>query len=44
MVVAFLTGMDVKRRIALNLGIITAAVGLTYAIGRAANWLWGVPL
>jgi VIT1/CCC1 family predicted Fe2+/Mn2+ transporter len=44
MAVAFLTGMDVKRRIALNLAIIAAAVGLTYAIGTAANWLWGVPL
>jgi VIT1/CCC1 family predicted Fe2+/Mn2+ transporter len=44
MVVAFLTGMDVKRRIALNLAIIAAAVGLTYAIGTVANWLWGVAL
>ena len=43
MVVAFLTGMAVKRRIALSLAII-AAVGLTYAIGTVANWLWGVAL
>ncbi len=44
MVLAFLAGMDVKRRVALNLGILAAAVGVTYAIGTVANWLWGVPL
>jgi len=44
MLLAFLSGMDVKRRIALNLVILAAAVGLTYAIGTLANWLWGIPL
>jgi VIT1/CCC1 family predicted Fe2+/Mn2+ transporter len=44
MVLAFLAGMDVKRRIALNLVILAAAVGLTYAIGAVANWLWGISL
>src|SRR5262249_20288282 len=32
-VLAFLSGMDVKRRILVNLVIIAAAVGVTYAIG-----------
>ena len=39
---AFLSGMDVTKRIALNLVIITIAVGVTYAIGIAAKTLWGV--
>ncbi len=41
---AFLAGMDVKRRIAMNLVILAAAVGLTYVIGIVANWLWGISL
>ena len=39
---AFLSGMDVKKRIALNLIIIAIAVGVTYGIGIAAKQLWGV--
>ncbi|MGH7207049.1 MAG: VIT1/CCC1 transporter family protein [Nitrospiraceae bacterium] len=39
---AFLSGMNIRRRILLNLIIIAAAVGITYAIGLAANALWGV--
>lgn len=39
---AFLSGMDVTKRIALNLVIITIAVSVTYAIGIAARTLWGV--
>jgi VIT1/CCC1 family predicted Fe2+/Mn2+ transporter len=39
---AFLSGMDVGKRIALNLVIITIAVGVTYAIGIAARTLWGL--
>lgn len=39
---AFLSGMDIKRRILLNLIIITVAVGVTYAIGIVAKNLWGV--
>lgn len=39
---AFLSGMDVMKRIALNLVIITVAVGVTYGIGIAAKALWGV--
>ncbi len=39
---AFLSGMNIRRRILLNLIIIAAAVGITYAIGLAAKALWGV--
>ncbi|MBI5411219.1 MAG: VIT1/CCC1 transporter family protein [Nitrospirae bacterium] len=39
---AFLSGMDVKRRILMNLVIITVAVSVTYLIGMVANTLWGV--
>ena len=33
MILAFLSGMDVRRRIVMNVVIIAAAVGITYAIG-----------
>src|SRR5229473_8337870 len=36
-ILAFLSGMDVKRRILLNLGIIAAAVAISYAIGVIAK-------
>lgn len=39
---AFLSGMDVKRRIVTNLVIIGAAVGVTYLIGTATKLLWGI--
>ena len=39
---AFLSGMDVGKRIALNLVIITIAVGVTYLIGTLAKQLWGI--
>ena len=39
---AFLSGMDIRKRIALNLVIITIAVGVTYAIGLLAKQLWGI--
>jgi vacuolar iron transporter family protein len=39
---AFLTGMAVRRRIAMNLVIIAAAVGVTYAIGLATKAVWGI--
>ena len=42
MVLAFLSGMDIKKRILTNLVIITCAVAITYAIGLAAKALWGV--
>jgi vacuolar iron transporter family protein len=41
-ILSFLSGMNIKRRIALNLIIITVAVSVTYAIGLLAKNLWGV--
>jgi VIT1/CCC1 family predicted Fe2+/Mn2+ transporter len=41
-IVAFLSGMDVRRRIALNLGITGVAVLVTYAIGLLARATLGV--
>ncbi len=41
-ILAFLSGMNVRRRIVMNLVIITAAVTITYAIGTAAKTLWGI--
>ncbi|HJU04144.1 MAG TPA: VIT1/CCC1 transporter family protein [Nitrospiraceae bacterium] len=42
MVLAFLSGMDIKKRIATNLMILTGAVVLTYAIGLIAKQVWGI--
>ncbi len=42
MLLAFLSGMDIKRRILTNLVIIAAAVGITYAIGRMVKDLFGI--
>jgi len=42
MLLAFLSGMDVKRRIVMNVVIIAAAVGITYLIGKAVNAVWGI--
>lgn len=42
MLLAFLSGMNVKKRILTNLVIIACAVAITYAIGIAAKTLWGV--
>ncbi len=39
---AFLSGMDVTKRIALNLVIITIAVSVTYGIGLLAKQIWGI--
>ena len=40
--VAFLSGMDIKRRVITNLVIIAAAVGISFAIGLVAKLVWGV--
>jgi VIT1/CCC1 family predicted Fe2+/Mn2+ transporter len=42
LVLAFLSGMSVKRRMGMNLVIIAAAVGITYAIGILIRTLWGI--
>lgn len=39
---AFLSGMDIRRRIAINLVLLGAAVGVTYLIGTVAARIWGV--
>jgi VIT1/CCC1 family predicted Fe2+/Mn2+ transporter len=39
---AFLSGMDVRRRILLNLGVIAAAVAISYLLGLVAKALWGI--
>lgn len=41
-ILSFLSGMDVKRRIVLNLVIITVAVSVSYGIGLLAKALWGI--
>jgi VIT1/CCC1 family predicted Fe2+/Mn2+ transporter len=43
-ILSFLSGMDVTRRIVLNLAIITIAVSVTYGIGVFAKRLWGIAL
>lgn len=42
LVLAFLSGMAVRRRILTNLVIIAAAVGVTYGIGLLVKALWGI--
>jgi vacuolar iron transporter family protein len=42
LVLAFLSGMNIRRRIVTNLVIIAVAVGVSYAIGAAARWLFGI--
>jgi vacuolar iron transporter family protein len=41
---AFLSGMEMKRRVVANVVTIAAAVGITFVIGLLANRLWGVSL
>ena len=43
-ILSFLSGMDITRRIMLNLLIITFAVSVTYSIGVLAKHLWGITL
>ena len=43
-VLSFLSGMDMFRRIVLNLAIIAIAVTVTYGIGVFAKSLWGIAL
>jgi vacuolar iron transporter family protein len=41
-ILAFLSGMNVKRRILLNLAILAAAVAISYLIGLVAQSVWGI--
>jgi VIT1/CCC1 family predicted Fe2+/Mn2+ transporter len=43
-VLSFLSGMDVRRRITLNLIILTLAVSVSYGIGLLAKQVWGISL
>lgn len=43
-ILAFLSGMDAKKRIVMNLVIIGAAVGISYAIGRLVKALWDISI
>jgi VIT1/CCC1 family predicted Fe2+/Mn2+ transporter len=42
MLLAFLSGMEIKRRVVTNLIIIAAAVGITFGIGLVTKRVWGV--
>lgn len=44
MLLAFLSGMDVKRRVTANVVIIAVAVGVTYVIGRIVKEYFGVSI
>ncbi len=44
MVPAFLSGMDIRKRVLTNAIIIAIAVGFTYAIGLVAKNVWGISL
>lgn len=44
LVLAFLSGMEIKKRILLNLGIVVLAAALTYGIGLLAKKLFGITL
>jgi len=41
-IVAFLSGMSIKRRVVTNLLITAAAVGISFAIGVVTKLVWGV--
>ena len=41
-IVAFLSGMSVQRRVMSNLVVIAAAVGITFAIGAITKRIWGI--
>jgi VIT1/CCC1 family predicted Fe2+/Mn2+ transporter len=42
LILAFLSGMEVRKRVAMNVVIMTAAVAITYGIGVLTKNLWGV--
>jgi VIT1/CCC1 family predicted Fe2+/Mn2+ transporter len=41
-ILAFLSGMNVKRRILMNIAIIAAAVAISYVLGLIAQSVWGI--
>lgn len=42
LILAFLSGMNIRKRVATNFVIMAAAVAVTYALGLATKTLWGV--
>jgi len=44
LIVAFLSGMDIKRRIVTNLVTMAVAVAVTYTIGVLAKTVWGISI
>lgn len=44
LILAFLSGMEIKRRVLTNLVIIATAVSITYVIGLIAKAFWGISL
>jgi VIT1/CCC1 family predicted Fe2+/Mn2+ transporter len=42
MILAFLSGMNLRRRVITNLVIVAAAAAITYGIGIATQRLWGI--
>ncbi|MBI3553360.1 MAG: VIT1/CCC1 transporter family protein [Elusimicrobia bacterium] len=44
LVLAFLSGMQVRRRVLINLFISSGAVAVTYGIGTLTKRFWGIPL
>jgi VIT1/CCC1 family predicted Fe2+/Mn2+ transporter len=44
LVLAYLSGMAVRKRILMNLGMMAGAVAITYLVGGLAQSLWGISL
>jgi VIT1/CCC1 family predicted Fe2+/Mn2+ transporter len=42
MILAFLSGMNIRRRVWMNLVILAAAAAVTYGIGIATKLVWGI--
>ena len=42
MILAFLSGMNIRRRVLMNLGILVAVAGVTYGIGIATKLVFGI--
>jgi VIT1/CCC1 family predicted Fe2+/Mn2+ transporter len=42
MILAFLSGMNIRRRVLMNLGILAAAAAVTYGIGIATKLVFGI--
>ena len=43
MILAFLSGMNIRRRVIMNLVVLATAAAISYGIGLAANAIWGIP-